>query len=223
MWCVPELTAEFVERMEHILNLYKKPLNPKQPVVCMDEKSKQLIADTRPILNLRPGKLLRRDHEYKRHGTRNIFLAVETKGGRRYTKVTKYRKKPDFAQFIKELLNDIYPDAAKLHIVCDNLNTHFEKSLLETFPKTEAKALLKRIEFHYTPKHASWLNMAEIELSILDRQCIKGRIPTEDLLKTKMAIWEKQRNDQKATINWKFTVRDARSKFKYQSVVSRQN
>lgn len=222
MWCVPELTTEFVQRMEYLLALYRKPFNPKQPVVCMDEKSKQLISDTRPILNLKPGKLLRRDHEYKRHGTRNIFVAVEPKGGKRYTKVTKRRKKPDFAQFIKELANNDYPDADKLHIVCDNLNTHFENSLLETFPKIEAKALLKRIKFHYTPKHASWLNMAEIELSILDRQCIKGRIPTELQLKAKMSIWEKQRNDQKATINWKFTVKDARNKFNYQ-FISRQN
>lgn len=215
MWCVPDLNSEFIERMEHLLELYQKPLNPMEPVVCMDEKSKQLIADTKITTNCSEGKPLRRDHEYQRNGTRNIFLAVQPKGGKRYTKVTQRRKKPDFAHFIKELAEDIYPKAKKIHLVCDNLNTHFEKSFYDTFPKTEAENILKRIKFHYTPKHASWLNMAEIELSILDRQCIKGRIPTEDLLKTKIAIWEKQRNDQKSIINWKFTVKDARKKFKY--------
>ena len=218
MWCVPTLTGEFIGRMENLLELYQRPLNVKEPVVCMDEKSKQLIADTRPITNCSPGKPLRRDHEYQRNGTRNIFLAVEPKGGRRYTKITSHRKKPDFARFIKELITDVYPQAKQLHLVCDNLNTHFEKSFQEAFPEMEAKKLLKRIEFHYTPKHASWLNMAEIELSILDRQCIRGRIPTESLLKAKMAVWQKQRNDLQAVINWKFTVGDARTKFKYQPI-----
>lgn len=216
MWCVPTLDSEFVARMEHILKLYRKPLNPQEPVVCVDEKSKQLLKETRPVIYAKPGKIFRRDHEYKRNGTRNIFLAVEPKGGRRYAKVTRCRKKPDFAQFIKELTNDIYPRVKKLHVVCDNLNTHFEKSFFETFHKMEANTLLKRIKFHHTPKHASWLNMAEIELSILDRQSTKGRIPTESKLKARVAAWEKQRNDQKAIINWKFSVRDARNIFKYQ-------
>ena len=216
MWCVPTLNSEFISRMEEVLTLYQKPLNTKEPVICVDEKSKQLLKETRAITLPKEGRILRRDHEYERNGTRNIFLAVEPKGGRRHTKVTKHRKKPDFAQFIKELANDVYPQAKKLHIVCDNLNTHFEKSFFETFPETEAKNLLNRIEFHYTPKHASWLDMAEIELSILDRQCIRSRIPTEAKLKSKMALWEKMRNDQKAVINWKFTVQDARNVFKYQ-------
>ena len=216
MWCVPTLNSEFVARMEEVLTLYQKPLNEQEPVVCVDEKSKQLLKDARRVILPKPNRILRRDYEYERNGTRNIFLAVQPKGGRRYVKVTSHRKKPDFARFIKELANDVYPRASKLHLVLDNLNTHFEKSFFETFPKAEAKKLLKRIEFHYTPKHASWLNMAEIELSILERQCIKGRIPTEAKLKSKMAVWEKMRNDQKATINWKFTVQDARNVFKYQ-------
>lgn len=217
MWCVPKITPEFIERMEAVITLYQKPFNPEQPVICVDEKSKQLISDTRaPLPMNREGKLLRQDHEYKRNGTRNIFLAVEPKGGKRLVKVTARRTKQDFAQFIKELADNDYPAAKKIHLVCDNLNTHFEKSFYETFPKPEAEALLKRIEFHYTPKHASWLDMAEIELSILDRQRIKGRIPTAKALISKIAVWEKWRNERKAVINWKFTVKDARETFKYQ-------
>lgn len=203
-----------------MLNLYEKPYDPLEPVICTDEKSKQLLQDKRKSLKARKGKLKRADYEYQRNGTRNIFLAVEPKAGWRYLKVTQCRKKPDFAQFIKELLKN-YRSVKKIHLVADNLNTHFGKSFYETFSKREADKILQKIEFHYTPKHASWLNMAEIELSIAGRQCLNRRIPTEEELKQEIKHWQKYRNDNKLTIQWKFTVKDARKKFKYK--VSGQN
>jgi hypothetical protein len=207
--------------MEDVLNLYEKPYNPAEPVICVDEKSKQLIQDTRKTLKAKRNKLKRFDYEYRRNGTRNIFLAVEPKAGKRRLKVTHRRKKPDFAQFIKELSRN-YGNAEKIHIVADNLNTHFEKSFYETFSKAEAQKILKRIKFHYTPKHASWLNMAEIELSIAGRQCLNRRISTEEKLKREIRYWQSYRNRKKMTIQWKFTVKDARRKFKYR-MCSRQN
>lgn len=207
--------------MEDVLNLYEKPYNPIEPVICVDEKSKQLIQDTRKSFKAEKNKLKRIDYEYRRNGTRNIFLAVEPKAGKRRLKVTHCRKKPDFAQFIKELAKN-YSHAEKIHIVADNLNTHFEKSFYETFSKTEADHILKRIKFHYTPKHASWLNMAEIELSIAGRQCLNRRISTEEKLKQEIRYWQSYRNRKKIIIQWKFTVKDARKKFKYR-MHSRQN
>ncbi|MFH0854107.1 MAG: IS630 family transposase [bacterium] len=221
MWCVPKVNKQFKERMEDVLNLYQKPYNPIEPVICVDEKSKQLLQDARKPLRAKAGKLKRADYEYRRNGTRNIFLSVEPKAGQRQLKVTRYRKKPDFAQFIKELSENHYANAEKIHIVLDNLNTHFEKSFYETFPEMEASCILKRIKFHYTPKHASWLNMAEIELSIAGRQCLNRRIPAEEKLKQEIGYWQNCRNDEKLTIQWKFTVKDARKKFKYNH--SRQN
>jgi hypothetical protein len=216
MWCVPKLTPEFIERMEDILELYARPYNPKEPVLNFDEKSKQLIEDTRTVTNTKEGKSRRRDYEYKRNGTRNIFVTVEPKGGHREVTVTKHRKKSDFAEEIKRIIHlPRYKNAKKIHIVLDNLNTHFEKSFIDTFGKRGAGQLMKRIQFHYTPKHASWLNMAEIEIGVLDRQCIKGRIPTEGKLVGRIEPWKEDRNEQSAMINWKFTVKDAREKFKY--------
>lgn len=207
--------------MEDVLNLYEKPYNSAEPVICVDEKSKQLIQDTRKSFKAKKNRLKRFDYEYRRNGTRNIFLAVEPKAGKRRLKVTRRRKKPDFARFIKELSKS-YNNAEKIHIVADNLNTHFEKSFYETFSKIEADNILKRIKFHYTPKHASWLNMAEIELSIAGRQCLNRRIPTEEKLKQEIRYWQGYRNRKKIAIQWKFTVKDARKKFKY-GMHSRQN
>jgi transposase len=207
--------------MEDVLTLYERPYNPAEPVICVDEKSKQLIQDTRKTLKAEKNRLRRFDYEYLRNGTRNIFLAVEPKAGKRRLKVTRHRKKPDFAQFIKELAKN-YGKAEKIHIVADNLNTHFGKSLYETFSKNEAEHILKRIKFHYTPKHASWLNMAEIELSVAGRQCLNRRIPTEEKLKQEIHYWQGYRNRKKIAIQWKFTVKDARKKFKYR-MCSRQN
>jgi hypothetical protein len=216
MWCVPTIDKQFVERMEDVVELYAKPYDPQEPVVCFDEKSKQLLEDTRPIQHTTPCATRRRDYTYKRNGTRNVFLTVEPKGGHRAVVVTKRRTKQDFACEIKRLLNlPRYRVARCIHIVLDNLNTHFEKSFIETFGETEARTLMNRIRFHHTPKHASWLNMAEIEISILSRQCIRGRIPTERVLRGKIHEWQKKRNTCRATINWKFTTRDARKLFNY--------
>lgn len=217
MWCVPTLTPEFIERMEEVLALYAKPYDPKEPVVCFDEKSKQLIGDTRAAGKTAAGKPRRRDYEYERHGTRNIFVTVEPKAGYRNVAVTAHRKKPDFANEVKRIVElPRYEKAETIHLVLDNLNTHFEKSLRETFEKTEAERLLSKIKFHHTPCHASWLNMAEIEIGILSRQSIRGRIPTENTLISNIAAWQAERNDANAKIEWRFTVDDARGKFKYE-------
>jgi len=216
MWCVPKLTTEFIERMEHILDLYELPYKEKEPVVCIDEKSKQLLNSVRTPLPLTEHAVRRVDYEYKRNGTRNIFCAVEPKGGRRRIAVTKRRTKRDFATFVATLVHNDYPDADLIHIVCDNLNTHFSGSFSETFGTEEGDRILSRIRFHYTPKHASWLDMAEIELSVLSRTAIKGRIPTEEDLIGRTQRYERARNERHSTIQWKFTKDDARRVMKYQ-------
>lgn len=217
MWCLPTITPEFIRRMENLLKLYAKPYNPQEPVICFDEKSKQLLKDTRKGRPTKPGKPRRRDYEYERNGVRNIFLAVEPKAGFRTVSVTKHRKKPDLAHEIERIITlPRYSAAQKIHIVVDNLNTHFEKSFYETFEKERADKILKRIQFRYTPKHASWLNMAEIELSIMGRQCVNQRIPTEPKLIRAITAWEQRRNQSQSKINWKFTVKDARNVFKYE-------
>jgi hypothetical protein len=202
--------------MEHLLKLYKKPYDPKEPVICADEKSKQLLAHTRTGLPLKEGKPARVDYEYKRKGTRNLFVAVEPKGGYRNVQVTKRRTKQDFAWFVYRLLTGHYRLAKKLHLVLDNLNTHFKESFIVTFGEKKATELLKRIEFHYTPKHASWLNMAEIEINVLSSQALKQRIPTEEQMTAVVKAWQSGRNRRHEKIVWKFTVKDARKKFKYE-------
>lgn len=212
MWCIGKITAEYRKRMYDLLRLYHKPLDRKRPVICMDEKSKQLLADTRPALPLKPGKPLKPDHEYKRKGTRNIFVAVEPKGGRRLAEVTKRRTKQDFARFM-EKLSKTYAKAKIIIIILDNLNTHFPASFYETFNAKKAKQLLKRFEFHYTPKHASWLNMAEIEIGIFDAQCLGGRrIDTEAKLIREVKALTNYRNRHKKQIHWAFTKRKADAK-----------
>jgi hypothetical protein len=209
MWCIAKLTREFRRRMYKILDLYFLPYNPDIPVICMDEKSKQLISDTRPPIEMTEGKVQKIDYEYKRNGTRNIFVAVEPKAGRHYLEVTKTRKKSDFVTFIKELANNVYRQAKKIIIVLDNLNTHFAKSFYESLSKAEADKLLGRIEFVYTPKHASWLNMAEIEISMLEEECIGRRIGTENQLIDETSAWIGQVNLEQRKINWSYTKRDA--------------
>ncbi len=201
--------------MEILLDLYAKKPNLDEPLICMDEKSKQLLMEVRTPVKMKERVTKRSDYEYKRNGTRNIFLAVLPHEGMRYCRVTKRRTKKDFAEFIKHILDEKYPKATQIHLVCDNLNTHFAPSFFEAFSKEEAERLLARTTFHYTPKHASWLNMAEIELSILGRQCINMRIPTEEQLEEKMSFWEEARNKARSKIQWKFTTADARRKFKY--------
>lgn len=212
MWCIGKLTKEFRQRMYRILDLYNQSVNPRKPVVCMDEKCKQLIAHVRMPLEMKANKAQRIDSEYRRNGTRNIFVAVEPKAGIHITRVTKTRTKKDFAYFIKYLLINVYKEAEKICLVLDNLNTHFAKSFFEAFSPKEAKTLLDRIEFYYTPKHGSWLNMAEIENSVLDEECIGCRIGTEAELTSKVKLWTEQRNKDKKQINWQFTKRDAYKK-----------
>lgn len=209
MWCIGKIDAEYRERMYHLIKLYEKKYDPLNPVICFDEKSKQLIGHVKKPLR---GKITREDCHYKRNGTRNIFMAVEPKAGKRTTEVTKHRKKSDFAKFIRKLTDEEYLHTEKLHLVMDNLNTHNKSSFYETFEKAEAERILNRVEFHLSPKHASWLNMAEIEIGIMDKQSINGRIPDERTLKRRVAIWTGQRNFERAKIRWTFTKEKADKK-----------
>ena len=212
MWCIPNLTDEFKKRMEDVIHLYQKPLNEKEPVVCFDEKSKQLLEDSRTGKGTIPGKIAIRDYEYVRKGTANIFVAIEPKAGKRFTEVTKRRTKKDYAKFLKKLMEQ-YPHAELIHLVQDNLNTHSEKSFVITFGQKKAKQMMRRLKFHFTPKHASWLNMAEIEIVILSRQCLKRRIPANNALKREILAWEKRSNKAQRTITWKFTTEKAQKVF----------
>lgn len=216
MWCIPKVTPEFIERMEHILDIYAKPYNPIEPLICFDEKNTQLLEDTRPTVNVKEGSPRKRDYEYKRNGTANIFVTVEPKAGFRTTSVTKRRTDQDFAHEIRRIIDmPRYNKAKRIHIVLDNLNTHFEKSFYKTFPKMEVDKILKKIKFHYTPKHASWLNMAEVEIGILTRQSLRRRAGNFLQLKNNIHHWEKARNKQKSKIKWGWTKKDARKVFKY--------
>jgi len=211
-WCIPKLTEEFRERMENVLDQYERPYNPKEPVICLDEQPYQLLDEPRPSQPAMPGKAAKEDYEYRRCGTCSVFVAVEPKGGKRFVQVRCHRRRPDFARFVRDLLHR-YPQARRIHLVLDNLNTHNEKSLLETFPSKQAKRLLRRIEWHHTPTHASWLNMAEIEISVLTKQCLGRRIPSLADVQRHATTWARNRNRQKATINWSFNRKDARRVF----------
>lgn len=212
MWCIGQITVEYRQRMAAVLALYARPYNPQEPVVCLDEKSKQLLAQTRQALPLEPGTVAKEDYEYRRAGTRNIFVAVEPKGGRRQATVTARRTKADFVRFVQELVGGVYRCAHKIHLVLDNLNTHFRGSFVAVMGEGAASRFLERVEFHYTPKHASWLNMAEIEIGILERQCTDRRLATEALLVAEIAAWQERRNTERRTIEWKFTAQDAERK-----------
>jgi hypothetical protein len=200
--------------MEHILELYQKPYDSRRPLVCFDEKSTQLLAHITNPLVLKLGQAARQDYEYKRNGTRNLFLFVEPKAGVRHVLVTNRRTKRDFAFVMRYLVDVIHPQAECIDIVMDNLNTHHYHSLVEFFGKLEADRIWSRLEIHYTPAHASWLNLAEIELSILSKQCLSRRIPNEWTLITQIVAWEQTRNEKKAKIRWNFTVEDAQNVFK---------
>jgi hypothetical protein len=209
MWCVGRITTEYRERMYDLLGLYAKPYDPAEPVVCLDEKSKQLLAQTREPLAAAAGQIAKEDYEYKRAGTRNLFVAVEPKGGHREVAVTRRRTKPDFVAFVQFLALEVYAQARKIHLVLDNLNTHFRTSFEEVLGLEAAADFLSRLQFHYTPKHASWLNMAEIEIGILDRQCTGRRIADEPRLCAEVRAWEQRRNQERCRIDWKFTRQDA--------------
>jgi len=215
-WCIPTAPdAEFVYHMEDVLSVYTRPYDPKRPQVCMDEINTQLLSDTRDPLSMEPGKPLREDYEYEREGVCNVFLACEPLTGKRFTMVAAHRTKHEWAQFIHRLADEHYPDADKLVLVMDNLNTHTLASLYEVFPVAEARRLCQRFEVHYTPKHASWLNMAEIELSVLDRQCLSQRLPSLEMASQQVAAWTTRRNQASVTINWRFTAEDASIKLKH--------
>ena len=198
--------------MEDVLDVYHRPYDPQQPVVCMDECSKQLIGEVREPLPAKPGQVAKYDSEYERRGTANVFMAVEPLMGKRTVRVTDRRTRVDWARFIRLLLLTIYPRAGKVILVMDNLNTHGIASLYETFDPETARALAARLEIHYTPKHGSWLNMAETELSVLSPQCLNRRIATKDVMEQEIATWEKNRNEACTRINWHFTTADARTK-----------
>ena len=198
--------------MEEILDIYKKPYNPDYPQVCMDEKSTQLIGEVRAPLPPEPGEPLRYDTEYIRNGTANIFMAFEPLAGQRHTAVTEQRTKSDWAHFVKELVDDIYPHAIQICLVLDNLNTHNKSSLYEAFEPAEAKRIADKFALHYTPKHGSWLNMAEIELSHLSRQCLADRIEDKETLIAEVCAWNTTRNARHAKAHWQFTTEDARVK-----------
>jgi hypothetical protein len=211
----PSASPAFVAAMEDVLEVYHRPYDQDYPVVCMDESNKQLIEDTYTALPAAPGQIAKADHEYKRHGVRDIFLAVEPLAGKRITKITTTRTQTDWANFIRELLDEHYPQVKKVILVMDNLNTHTAAALYATFPAAEAQRLWQRIEPHYTPKHGSWLDIAECELSVLSRQCLNRRIATESELKQQVAAWTAARNKEHATIDWQFTTEDARIKLKH--------
>lgn len=218
MWCIGRLTEEYRARMYHLLELYGRPYDANEPVICMDEKSKQLLAHARAPLAIRSDGIRKEDYEYHRHGTRNIFLAVEPKAGQRQARVTLRRTKRDFVDFVGWLVTSVYAKAKKLHLVVDNLNTHFRASFEEILGVPAAATLLQRVELHYTPKHASWLNMAEIEIGIMDRQCTKQRFATELDLCSGVADWQVRRNTAVSRIDWKFTRQDADKKLSHHYV-----
>ena len=199
--------------MEKVLDVYRRPYDPKFPVICMDESPRQLIDEVKTLIPLAPGRPARHDYEYKRHGVCNVFMANEPLAGKRMVKITERKTKQDWACFIGEI-EGRYNDAEKITLVMDNLNTHNPGSLYEALPPDQAKKLWDRFEFVYTPKHGSWLNMAEIELNVLIRQCLNRRIPEMATVTTEVEAWQNHRNTQNATINWQFTTKDARIKLK---------
>jgi hypothetical protein len=214
-WCLPEgPSAEFVAAMEDVLEVYHRPYDAERPLVCMDECSKQLIGEVREPLPPKPGHVAKEDSEYERKGTANVFMAVEPLAGQRTTQVTERRTRVDWAHFVQMLLMTVYPLAKKVVLVMDNLNTHGIASLYEAFAPEIALALSNRLEIHYTPKHGSWLNMAETELSVLSRQCLDRRIDDRELMAREIAAWQSERNAANATINWQFRSADARIKLK---------
>ena len=200
--------------MEDVLEVYTRPYDPDRPVVCLDEASKQLVADVTPPLPMQPGQPARQDYEYERCGTANLFMVFEPLAGQRRVKVTGQRTSADLALVLRELADGTYADADKIVLVMDNLNTHKLAVLYQAFPPEEARRLCERFDIHYTPKHASWMNMAETELSVLGRQCLNRRIADPDFLKREVTAWEEKRNRAQVKVDWQFTTADARIKLK---------
>jgi transposase len=212
MWCIPQVDGEYVARMEDVLDLYAEPPDPKRPVVCFDESPVQLIGETRQPIPAMPGQLERYDCEYKRNGTVNLFIVLDVHRSWRGVKVTDSRAAVDFAACMRELSDVHFPKAERIRVVLDNLSTHSAGALYQAFPAGEARRMLRRLEFHYTPKHASWLNMVEIEIGVLRSQCLDRRIATKASLIAEVAAWERHRNASGARIQWMFTTYKARAK-----------
>ena len=200
--------------MERVLDIYKRPYDEKVPIVCMDESPKQLIGETRLGSPMKPGQEKREDYEYVRKGTCNIFMVNEPLTGKRHVKITERKTKQDWAILVKEIADDLYPDVERIILVMDNLNTHTPGALYEVFKPAEAKRILDRFEFVFTPKHGSWLNMAEIELNVLNSQCLSRRIDNINEIKRQTSAWMHHRNNRDAKINWQFTTKDSRVKLK---------
>ncbi len=215
-WCIPpKANAAFVAQMEDVLDVYVRPLDPKRPQVCFDESSKQHLKEVRTPLPGEPGQPARYDTEYERNGVSNLFMFFSPLLNWRHVKVTNHRKACDWAECMREVVDVQFPEAERITVVLDNLNTHTPAALYAAFEPAEAKRIWDKLEFHYTPKHGSWLNMAEIELSVLSRQCLDRRIPDQETLKTEVAAWETERNTSGATVMWRFTTADARIKLKH--------
>jgi transposase len=212
MWCIPKVDAEFVARMEDVLELYAEAPDEQRPVVCFDETPRQLIGEARVPVVAKPGKRARFDYEYVRNGTANVFMFVDVNRPWRHAKVTDRRTCGDFAECMRDLVDVHYPKAERIRVVLDNLSTHTPAALYESFDPIEARRILRRLEFHYTPKHASWLNMVEIEIGVMVSQCLDRRIPTKSILVREIKAWERRRNREKSRIKWLFTVDRAREK-----------
>ena len=212
MWCIPKIDAEYVARMEDVLDLYAEAPDPRQPVVCFDESPIQLIGEVRLLIPIKPGRNERYDYEYRRNGTANLFVFIDVNRPWRKVKVTEHRAATDFAECMRELVDVHYPKADRIRVVLDNLSSHTAGALYQAFRAPEARRLLRRLEFHYTPKHASWLNMVEIEIGVLSQQCLDRRIDSYARLISETAAWEKRRNAERARINWMFTTEKARAK-----------
>ena len=212
MWCIPHVDGEYVARMEDVLDLYAEPRDPKRPVVCFDETPIQLIGEVRRPIRAKPGQIERYDYEYRRNGTVNLFVFLDVNRSWRKVKVTERRAAEDFAACMHELADVHYPKAERIRVVLDNLSTHSAGALYQAFPAAEARRLLRRLEFHYVPKHASWLNMVEIEIGVLASQCLDRRIESRMKLAAETAAWEQQRNAAGARIKWMFTTEKARAK-----------
>jgi transposase len=212
MWCIPQVDADYVARMEDVLDLYAEPPDPKQPVICFDESPVQLIGEVREPIPAAPGQVERYDCEYRRNGTANLFVFVDVNRPWRKVKVTPRRAAQDFAVCMRDLTDIHYPDAERIRVVLDNLSTHSAAALYQTFRPDEARRVLRRLEFHYVPKHASWLNMVEIEISVMARQCLDRRIDSYPRLVAETAAWEKRRNAARVRIKWMFTTEKARAK-----------
>jgi transposase len=212
MWCIPQVDGDYVARMEDVLDLYAEAPDPKHPVVCFDESPIQLIGEVRQPIPPKQGQLERYDCEYRRNGTANLFVFLDVNRPWRKVKVTERRAAEDFAACMRELTDIHYPDAERIRVVLDNLSTHSPGALYQTFPADEARRILRRLEFHHVPKHASWLNMVEIEIGVLARQCLDRRIASYARLVAETAAWQKRRNAERARINWMFTTKKARAK-----------